>query len=375
MVLPSHQRDMSLGSTTPTTMSTLCELLGSNNFNEGSNEEEPSVSVQDERGDLRLHRALTEFSLQSVADPDNVTYLEQGITRLIRAWPDSVKIFNVEGLSPLHVACREGASLAVIHELIRIWPDSVTTATRNKRKMLPLHLVCRYYAGTTATKHKIILFLLRTYPAAAKITTGRGELALHLCCQNYFCTLVVLELLVKAYPAALKIGTHKKQQLAVHIACERQYMKRLGGKKIRNAKDDENNNNGSSSDEIIRYLVTAYTESVAVYDKKGELPLHTAVRGYQSTETVAFLLEVFPKSIAFLEDNGRTALHIAVSNAVPCMATIHLLLEADPSATAVVDDRGKLPSDYAAKNIDIVNTLIGDRPSTINTLQMKDEYD
>jgi ankyrin repeat protein len=336
-----------------------------------NDQEESSIFVQDDRGDLPLHRALAELSLQSVADRDNANLLEQRIKSMVRAWPGSVDVFNKEGLNPLHIACREGAPLAVIQDLVIARPNSIKTPTRNKRKMLPLHLACRYYAGPTATWYKIIKFLLQTYPAAAEIKTGQtGELALHLCCQNYFCTVRVLGMVVKAYPDALKIGTHEKRQLPLHLACERHYFRRMEVGKHR--MDHEESEISSSSDDIIRYLVHEYAESVTVYDTKGQLPLHAAVRGYQSTATVKFLLSVFPESIQYLDDTGRTALHICVSNAVPDLAMVRLLLKADPTATVVADDYDKIPLLYAAPkhDLNIINTLIRARPAaTIQALR------
>lgn len=335
---------------------------------------EASIYAADEYGDLPLHRALSEYSLLAIADPDDVPRLEKSIRTMARAWPESIDVFNEAGLTALHIACMEGASLPVILDLINAMPTSVGTATRNKRRMLPLHLVCRYYSGPTATMYKILQFLLKVNPNAAKIPTGTGELALHLCCQNHFCTVLIVDLLVKAYPEALKIGTqNKKRQLPLHLACERRYFRRLESSKSSKKKggstcSEVSSSSSCSSDMVIRFLVRKYAESVTIYDTKGELPLHTAIRGYQSDETVKFLLSVFPESIQFVEDTGRTALHICVACAMPDMAILQLLLQADATATTVVDDHGKTPLQYAAQGkLDLLYTLIQSSPSIIQS--------
>lgn len=373
MVLPSIGRGMSVDSSTSSTRETAGMFCGMQLCSDGNcctnDHGETSLLEQGNNGELPLHRALTDFSLQSIADPDNVTRLEQHIKEMVQSWPNSVDVFNNQGMTALHIACKEGAPLSVIMDLVNAKPSSVETATRNKQKMLPLHLVCRYYSGPAATMCQVVQFLLRVHPDAARCATGAGgELALHLCCQNYFCTVPLLELLVQAYPEAVRLVTHKKRQLPLHLACERHYFQRSVNGRIRT---DTSNEISSSSHEIIRYLVESFTESVAVYDKKGELPFHTAVRGYQTPETIMFLLSVFPDSIHFSQDTGRTALHICVTNAVPDLATLTLLLEADASASTVVDDEGKIPLQYAvrSKNLDLIYTLIGSFPSSLEALR------
>lgn len=382
MFFRSLKRDISLDSSSTTTASTLCCEMADEDDGSCANDscandisKKVSVSFRIERGDLPLHRALAEFSLQSIADPNNVTWLEEQIKHLIQSSPDSVDLFTSDGMSPLHIACREGASLAVIRSLVKARPASVKIATRNGRQMLPLHLVCRYYSGPTATMYQIVQFLLGVYPEAAKITTGTGELALHLYCRNHFCTVRVLELLVRAYPDARNIGTQTRRQLPIHLACERRYFERSEGRKNPTKENGGETaiNTSSGSDEVIRYLLWTNPESVTVYDANGELPLHAAVRGYQTTATLTFLLKAFPDSIQFLEDTGRTALHIAVSNAVPDLATVQLLLQADVSATTVVDDCNMTPMHYAAKgnNLHILYMLIRGCPNSIEALKTK----
>ena len=121
--------------------------------------------------------------------------------------------------------------LYVIQALVGAWPNSVKEETRNKKPMLPLHLVCRYYlgekwrnfpsqcigryySGRNVQKSQVIHFLLRTYPAAVKVTTQAGELPLHLCLQNYFCfnkrtipcfNKSMIALLIKADPDSTRV--------------------------------------------------------------------------------------------------------------------------------------------------------------------------
>ena len=114
---------------------------------------------------LPLHEALREFAVESLFC-DNAL-LEKNIQRLVDEFPESVTAFDSKGYTPLHIACKEGAPLNVIHTLVGAWPDSVKWPTFNKEKMLPR----RYYSGRNLQKSQVILFLLRTYSAAVEMTT------------------------------------------------------------------------------------------------------------------------------------------------------------------------------------------------------------
>jgi ankyrin repeat protein len=213
--------------------------------------------------------------------------------------------------------------------------------------------------------------LLRAYPQAAEIPTGgTGELALHLCCRNYFCTLPILRVVLKANPEALQTPT-AGGKLPIHIACERQYMERLAVKRKRQTETDRcaDRSNSCSSDNIIRFLVAAFPDSLTYFDNAGELPLHTAIRGYQSVTTIKYLLEVFPQSIEFVDDGGRTALHHAVSAKVPNLDTIKVLLNKEPSAAKIVDGHGRVPLQCALMHhhdhLDLVYTLLRAWPGVI----------
>ena len=184
-------------------------------------EKGPQETITFGRRKASVHEALRELAVESLFCDNDL--LEKNIQRLVDEFPESVTAFDSKGYTPLHIACKEGAPLNVIQTLVGAWPDSVKWPTFNKKKMLPLHLVCRYYSGRNLQKSQVILFLLRTYPAAVKMTTQAGELPLHLCLQNYFCTLEDLRLLLCKYPGALQMPTNK---LPLHIACEKQYVER-----------------------------------------------------------------------------------------------------------------------------------------------------
>jgi len=372
----SRPRDMSISIEQNTLMqqeqrqpssTTLCGMLCSSPRRclrfEGESDEftEENCHEADEFGNLPLHRAVEQFSMDCLDSPRDQSLFEQHIASLIELYPEAVKVVNHRGLNPLHMACKEGASLAVIHSLAHAWPESIKCPTRNKQRMLPLHLVCRFYAGKSSEKVRILNYLLRAFPAAVEMATAQGDLGLHLACRNYFSTLPVIELLMEAFPDGVRTVNHK-QQLPLHVACGHQYMKRVSKKANKKKHTDKENidkENSCSSSDIIRRLVQAYPEGIQVFDCHGTLPLHAAVLGYQSPSTIQYLVDECPEAADYTDCAGRTALHLAVSRAVPNLATVQLLLAKNPAAVDALDVCNKLPLHYAQKNASLVLALAG----------------
>ena len=324
-------------------------------------DDEVDCSLADENGNLPLHDAIASFAMDCLNAPSDQSLLELRIESLIKCNPEAVCAFNYKGLTPLHMACREGGSLAVIHALVKAQPESVKTTTQSRQKMLPLHLVCRYYSGKASEKYRILTYLLRAFPKAVEIATASGDLALHLACRNYFCTLAIIDLIAQAYPEGVRT-VNNKHQLPLHIACGHQYMKRLSRKHNHRKQkecDMEDQDNSCSSRDIIGYLAEAYPEGTNVFDTKGTLPLHAAVKGYQTPETIQYLVDTCPDAVEYTDNVGRTALHCAVSRQVPCLRTVELLLAENPAAAEAYDDLNKLPVDYARKAPAVVSALAG----------------
>jgi ankyrin repeat protein len=377
------------------------------------------IKEMDDDGDrFPLHKAVADFALQAIADPDSIPLLEQRIRDLAQSCPESISTYNHNGMTPFHVACKEGASYQIIMDLFRICPSAVSTPTQptrndakrrgrsTKRSMLPLHIACRYYSGLATIQSQIISFLIRVYPEAAQITTkaiqktrtfhnddrneiSDGDLPLHLYCENHFCNVNVLKLLIKIYPDAIK-QRNRKGQLPIHLACERRYFQRVANEKVDVGKykdkkinsnstharaTESNTNTSSSSDDKIRFFAQAYPESLLVCDDdKGELPLHTAIRGYQNASTIEFLLSSCPQSIQFVDLKGRTALHRCVMSTLTDPQTMTLLLENDPLATCVLDHNnggGNIPLLYAtaSKPLDLIYTMIRTCPISLEVLR------
>ena len=226
-----------------------------------SNDDDQESDGLDAGGNLPLHRAVERFAMDCLSAPGDRPVLEENIASLLQDDLDAVRTYNHRGYLPLHIACRDGASLAVIHTLVQVWPESVQCPTRDSLQMLPLHLVCRYHAGPARDKLRVLHYLLHAYPSAVHVANGKGDLALHLALQNYFSTLPVVELLVESCPESVRT-VNDRHQLPLHIACAHHYMRRLAKKANSKSKtkatDRDDKENSCRSSDMIRYLLQEY---------------------------------------------------------------------------------------------------------------------
>lgn len=287
----------------------------------------------------QLHRALEDYAidtLQSCGMKDRVIQIEDMVNRC----PAAVLCCDENGRLPIHTACQVGIPLRLIKFLLNAAPATIMTPTKDHRKLLPIHVVCRYYNGRNKEKLAIIRHLLKYHPETSILTTtAKGETALHCLLQNYFCTVADLQVIAAECPEVFSFSM-KRGTTPLHLACGRHYMTRAT-KRPRPRDDDPS----SSSAEIIQFLLNRCpAKMLRTPNSKGELPLHTAVRGDQSCETVNAIVAAYPDAVSFVDKRGRTALHIASERPVCCEETIQLLLQMYPEAADQPAYDGSLPS-------------------------------
>jgi ankyrin repeat protein len=293
----------------------------------------------DTDGNMQLHRAIEDFSMDCMMG--DMQSLENTIIAMIHQSPNVVRVLNNRGFAPLHLACRHGVTLPIIHALVQAWPESIRIPTINKQSRLPLHILCRNYSGPLERLVKILEYFLSLDPSAVRIPTLHGDLPLHLYCRNSFCTLPVVQKLLKAFPEAAEI-VNRHKQLPIHIACEHQYVGRLQQKHKKRRQSNESHDTCESkfmdtSCQVIRYLASTYPQSLAVVDDSGELALHKAVRAYQSVSTLEILLLFYPEAMEAQDNQGRTPLHIALQRRIPNVDSIDFLVREVSSARVSVN--------------------------------------
>jgi Ankyrin repeat len=466
-----------------------------NNCNDAGNDSKSNESWlqqldptnERDNGNLFLHEAILDYPLNAISYPQHALEYEEQIRNHAQqqANPDHINQYNRNGYTPFHLACTtSGVSLRILQDLIHICPNAISTPVASKptrrhrhhhprsrsksqsttdttrRRLLPLHLACRYNAGLEQIP--IITFLLQIYPNAARLwtqeqqsTTTRplehncsnidehinsnmnishdknedgimGDLPIHLYCQNSVCDLSIVQLLLMHYPASIQMY-NQKGQLPIHIVCERQYFQRIWNPKYDSVDTyDQNSSKGSryvnptfdsdnrktrhnSGSELIQYLLSIVPSTVQIRDQqRGELPLHTALRGHQSLSTLQLILGYYindeARQFALLQvdDQGRTPLHrycmmlsssssrsrgdgssCDTNSATVEYQRLSLLLDhdTDHATGTMMDRKGYTPLHYVLLSlhvqdpdeinivsIDILYRLIRNSPSSLHTL-------
>jgi len=160
-----------------------------------------AIREKDSMGYLPLHYACrygcTDIEIELLNRACTVKSSLTVIQRLVRAWPDAVRVQDEVGRLPLHVALRFGCTADVVQFLVHAWPESCQVSTRND--MLPLHFACGHQSSA------VTLFLLDCYPLAVRFKDNKLQLPLHTACMRETSFgLEVIEQLVRAWTESIQ---------------------------------------------------------------------------------------------------------------------------------------------------------------------------
>jgi ankyrin repeat protein len=341
---------------------------------------------------------------------------------LIHAHPEGPKSRDDQGMLPIHLACRNGASPGVVKLLLESYPESLdildrknrslsdlvrNSASSNKDAVLSMLDEFRKSKNTQtkeAPVHEVdyenrtILFRLilkkdwkaaasraRDFPAEAAtwiVTKGfHGNLRflpLHKACVLQPPDFVVTALLA-AHPKAAE-SSDQDGWLPLHCACFYG-----GSEKVIDAllqahssaaqyKDDDGRLplhyaclKGSTSN-IVDLLLAAYPKASTTKDTEGRLPIHHACSKGAPEPVIDSLLKASPKSAQSKDDQGRLALHHACRKSAS-ERVIRTLLRVYPRAAQIKDDQDKLPIHYACQHgctTGVVTCLLTTYPESID---------
>lgn len=178
--------------------------------------------------DLPIHMACRKSSQDD-------TVLKTGVY-LVEKYPESTKLRNNEGLTPLDIAVTSSRYLndhALVSFLLQKDP-AVAKSAGGERMMTPFHRACRsgsleiikkihelypfliqqrdanqalplHHAVVGNQNGDVLIFLMQTYPTAIGMANIDGFLPLHSACTSDFPTYLVdlFELLIKCFPTAI----------------------------------------------------------------------------------------------------------------------------------------------------------------------------
>ena len=292
--------------------------------------------------DLPIHMACRQSS------QDDTVF--NTVMYLVDKYPESTKMRNNEGLTPLDIAILVPSNQNIVNFLIDKDPD-VTKSVGGERLMTPFHRACR--RGSLATIKKIhelypfliqqrdahqtlplhhavaggqsgevLLFLMQTYPTAIGMASADGFLPLHSACTSDFPTWLVnlFEVLIKCFPTAIhtptRDGRYPIQILAANpelkcrgynallfLAEQLPYsISRLDAEEknvmhIFCQHDWSREYSCDEAKETLSKLNDLNADAIRHESSEFGLPIHCACRAGCSTNLLKHLIELYPESI------------------------------------------------------------------------------
>jgi ankyrin repeat protein len=236
---------------------------------------------------------------------------------LIKAYPESERVANDLGYLPFHRACRLN-TVATAKYFYQLYPESINVAGKGGNRPIHLAIMGLKLRSNPKDGIEVAKFLLDCNPDALGST---GETPLHYICRNKNITLVMVQLLIDAFPESLR-HEDNNGMIPLHYLCS-------------NVNLDE-----EVRMDILKLLVERCPESVRHVTRNGNLPLHIAAT-HQSPEFCRILIEAYPGSERMTNNFGQLPFHRAcLSNTV---ATAKYLYQLYPESINVADNKGYYP--------------------------------
>jgi len=232
---------------------------------------------------------------------------EEVVMALLDHFEDGAKHITTYGNLPLHLACSNSASLAVLERLVEIYPRGLYT--RSEFGEIPLHIACMDLGSGSSLE--IVKFLVELYPESAQYKGFNGSLPLHFAASS--APVDVVRFLAKGYPGGVS-AVDMHGSLPFHKACTTPHTPR---------------------EQVVRLLIDScqgselHHSGASVPDSAGQLPLHFAAVWDSTLETLELLLECYPEGVRVVDDEGMLPLHNACILADSGIACIRRLIEAN----------------------------------------------
>jgi hypothetical protein len=189
----------------------------------------------------------------------------EAVAMIILLWPDSVKVQDNGGYTPLHWAIRQLSSVEVLSLLVSHCPDAVKV--QDKYGFTPLH-----WAIEQKLPVEVVLLLLSHCSDAVKVQDHSGNTPLHWAIVKKSSVEVVSLLLSHLYDA-VKVQDHRGNT-PLHWAIVKK-----------------------SSVEVELLLVSHCPDAVKVQDRRGRTPLFSAIVDEKSVEVVSLLVSHCPDAV------------------------------------------------------------------------------
>ena len=312
----------------------------------------------------------------------------QLVQLLLRVHEHGARETDDRGRLPIHLALERPRDTR--WDVVRVLLQSTGAEKQCKLKdekdgTRSLHWACRHRAPVD-----VVQLMLDAYPRAVRKPDGSGRTALHWCCRREFHgeqapvtggsdwdpnsgyvkppVLEIVELLLKVYPhAAREVDTNGNYPLFSAYEYQEQLPNSVRDALIRVYPEAEESFRGSEgmrslidvmggpeqdgpTDWIEAHrLIQEYPETLRRTGPWGMTALHMASRAAAPPTIIASLLQKLPRAVRTLDRGGRLPLHGASAHPSTSLASLSLLLDANPDAVRVRDHgKGYLPLHWAA---------------------------
>ena len=141
-------------------------------------------------------------------------------------------------------------------------------------------------------------------------------LPIHEACANNDAPFALIEAIVKAYPACLRLPESAYERLPLHIACRKNV----------NLK-------------VVMFLLESFAHASLVPDTLGRLPLHYALSNGAERDLVEMLISKSPDSARGTDRRGWLPLHVACSVGAST-EVIQCILNVYPEASIIQTNKG-----------------------------------
>jgi ankyrin repeat protein len=320
-----------------------------------------AVRHADDNGLLPIHAACMSMSLECCRV-------------LIEAYPGSERMGNSIGVLPLHCACFYG-TVAVVEYLYKLYPDAINHATPGGG--YPIHIAIilgTKYRDNPAAAVDVVKFLLDCDPNV-KLQKYRGIFSLlHVACvedyneSNIEAGIQIIKLIYDAHPEAIEddneITFITHHQIQTFINSELVYSRLASDHRLMMTPDKKGQLplHTALHDNVrlgsIKLLVKGNPSAIRTFNNSGAIPLHVACQHHESTSVVQYLIERDATTLRAVDFDHNTVLHYACRGVK--YDTVALLLDKfDAVSVSKRNAHKKLPIDILLESDEVL-----DREST-----------
>jgi ankyrin repeat protein len=321
---------------------------------------------------------------------------------IIDAYPEGPQMKDDQGMLPIHLACRNGASKGVVLTLLRGFPESLYILDRKRRSLQDL------IESSTSANKEPVLEALKKFEKETRLGnfTARNDTPARTTLVNevdYENRTILFKLILKkdwkgaakraiAFPDEASTWIVTKgfngnlRFLPLHKACVLQPPESIITTLLNAYMDGAHDKDQDgwlpihcacfygAGDAVINTLLNANPKGAQSKDDEGRLPLHYACLKGASQGVIDVLLATYTKGVMCKDDEGRLPVHHACSKGAP-ESVIDALLKASPKSAQSKDDQGRLPLHHACrKNASerVIRTLLRVYP---RAAQIKDDQE